>query len=52
MLWALHQRGKRILPQQSVAKLAWVGWIEEIPGVNCQHASLEELLVSLRITPS
>ena len=28
----------------------WMGWIEEIPGVNCQEASYEELLESLRIT--
>lgn len=28
----------------------WVGWIEEVPGVNCQEASREELLESLRIT--
>jgi predicted RNase H-like HicB family nuclease len=28
----------------------WIGWIEEIPGVNCQEASREELLTSLRIT--
>jgi predicted RNase H-like HicB family nuclease len=28
----------------------WIGWIEEIPGVNCQEASREELLASLRIT--
>jgi predicted RNase H-like HicB family nuclease len=28
----------------------WIGWIEEIPGVNCQEASREELLESLRIT--
>jgi predicted RNase H-like HicB family nuclease len=29
---------------------AWIGWIEEVPGVNCQEASREELLTSLRIT--
>ena len=29
---------------------AWIGWIEEIPGVNCQEATREELLESLRIT--
>ena len=29
---------------------AWIGWIEEVPGVNCQEASREELLESLRIT--
>ena len=28
----------------------WIGWIEEIPGVNCQEASREELLVTLRET--
>ena len=26
----------------------WIGWIEEVPGVNCQEASKEELLESLR----
>lgn len=28
----------------------WIGWIEEIPGVNCQETTREELLESLRIT--
>ena len=28
----------------------WIGWIEEIPGVNCQEASRDELLESLKIT--
>jgi predicted RNase H-like HicB family nuclease len=28
----------------------WIGWIEEIPGVNCQEDSREALLESLRIT--
>ena len=28
----------------------WIGWIEEIPGVNCQERSREELLASLRVT--
>lgn len=26
----------------------WIGWIEELPGVNCQGASREELLENLR----
>jgi len=26
----------------------WVGWVEEVPGVNAQEASREELLESLR----
>lgn len=28
----------------------WIGWIEEVPGVNCQEASRIELLESLRVT--
>lgn len=28
----------------------WIGWIEEIPGVNCQERSREELMESLRVT--
>jgi predicted RNase H-like HicB family nuclease len=28
----------------------WIGWIEEIPGVNCQERTQEELLESLRVT--
>ncbi len=28
----------------------WIGWIEEVPGVNCQERSREELIDSLRLT--
>ncbi len=28
----------------------WFGWIEEIPGVNCQERTKEELLDTLRET--
>lgn len=28
----------------------WIGWVEEIPGVNCQEHSRKELVESLRIT--
>ncbi len=28
----------------------WYGWIEEMPGVNCQERSKEELLEALRVT--
>ena len=28
----------------------WIGWIEEVPGVNCQETSRESLLKSLRET--
>jgi predicted RNase H-like HicB family nuclease len=30
----------------------WIGWIEEVPGVNCQESSREGLLESLKITLS
>ena len=28
----------------------WIGWIEEVPGVNCQESTRDELLESLRVT--
>jgi len=28
----------------------WIGWIEEVPGVNCQERSRKELLETLKIT--
>jgi len=30
----------------------WIGWIQEIPGVNCQEKSRNELLETLRVTLS
>jgi predicted RNase H-like HicB family nuclease len=28
----------------------WIGWIEEVPGVNCQEKSRDELIESLKVT--
>lgn len=28
----------------------WIGWVEEIPGVNCQERTREALLDSLEVT--
>jgi hypothetical protein len=28
----------------------WIGWIEEVPGVNCQERTPEELTESLQVT--
>ena len=28
----------------------WIGWIEEIPGINCQESSRGELLITLKET--
>jgi predicted RNase H-like HicB family nuclease len=30
----------------------WIGWIEEVPGVNCQEHTHDQLLTSLRETLS
>ncbi len=29
---------------------SWIGWIEEVPGVNCQESTRESLVESLSIT--
>jgi predicted RNase H-like HicB family nuclease len=28
----------------------WVGWIEEVPGVNCQERAYDELIETLKVT--
>ena len=28
----------------------WIGWVEQVPGVNCQERTKEELLETLSIT--
>ncbi len=28
----------------------WIGWIEEVPGVNCRERTREELIISPWIT--
>ena len=28
----------------------WIGWVEEVPGVNCQEKTKEELLKTIRLT--
>ncbi len=28
----------------------WIGWVEEVPGMNCQESTRKELVDSLRIT--
>jgi predicted RNase H-like HicB family nuclease len=28
----------------------WIGWVEEVPGVNCQERTHEELMTTLRVT--
>ena len=28
----------------------WLGWIEEVPGVNCQERTKDDLLKTLKVT--
>ncbi len=28
----------------------WIGWIEEVPGVNCQERTREQLIGCLKVT--
>ena len=28
----------------------WIGWVEEVPGVNCQEPTRDKLLETLRIS--
>ena len=44
-----------LMPNQYTAVIKndrdwWIGWIEEIPGVNCQEKTKEDLLISLKST--
>jgi len=49
------QNGLSSMPQNFTAVVKqqdewWIGWIEEVPGVNCQERTRAELLESLRVT--
>ena len=44
-----------LMPNQFTAVIKndrewWIGWIEEVPGVNCQEKTKKDLLISLRST--
>ena len=28
----------------------WIGWVEEVPGINCQEATHQDLMETLKIT--
>ena len=28
----------------------WLGWVEEVPGVNCQEKTRKELIETLKVT--
>jgi predicted RNase H-like HicB family nuclease len=43
----MHQTYTAVIKQ---AGPWWIGWVEEIPGVNCQEATRDDLVESLRVT--
>lgn len=45
----MHQTYTAVVKQEADA---WIGWIEEVPGVNCQESTRDALLESLRVTLS
>ena len=47
MIHAMQQTYTAIVKQEGEW---WFGWVEEVPGVNCQERSREELLETLRVT--
>jgi predicted RNase H-like HicB family nuclease len=51
----LHEERAQAMEQNYTAVIKedggwWIGWIEEVPGVNCQERTREALLDSLRVT--
>ncbi len=28
----------------------WIGWVEEVPGINCQEATYDALIETIKIT--
>lgn len=49
------KKGRTIMQNEYTAVLKqdgdwWIGWIEEVPGVNCQERTYEELKQSLEVT--
>jgi predicted RNase H-like HicB family nuclease len=52
-LWAKRGRGGVASQYTAVIKQAdgwWIGWVAEVPGVNCQERTREELLERRRVT--
>lgn len=45
----MNQTYTAVVKQQAEC---WIGWIEEVPGVNCQEPTREELLATLRASLS
>ena len=46
----IHRMGQKYTAVLKKDAGWWIGWIEELPGVNCQEATREELRETLRVT--
>jgi hypothetical protein len=44
---AINKEYKAIIKQEGDW---WIGWIEEVPGINCQEPTHDELISSLQVT--
>ena len=55
-MWCIAERSngeEMAITYRAIAKQDgawWIGWVEEIPGVNCQERTKDALLDSLRVT--
>jgi predicted RNase H-like HicB family nuclease len=43
----MNRQYKAVVKQQGDC---WIGWIEEVPGVNCQEPTRQELVQTLKTT--
>ena len=43
----MHNTFTAVIKQEAGS---WIGWIEEVPGVNCQEKTREELMKTLAVT--
>jgi hypothetical protein len=43
----MNRQNKAVVKQQGDC---WIGWIEEVPGVNCQEPTRQELVQTLKTT--
>lgn len=54
--WGITKLGRILMMQNQYTAVVkqegdwWIGWIEEVPGVNCQERTHDELIETLRVT--
>ncbi len=53
--FTLSKRGRMTMKERFTAVMKrsgswWIGWVEEVPGVNCQERTKEALLETIEVT--